>query len=109
MKGFGGMITFEVYGGLEAGIAMMNQLNMIQRAVSLGDAETLIQHPASMTHSSYTPKERLSHGISDGLIRLSVGLESVDDILMDLKQALNCCVPASLDDKTDKLASAELA
>lgn len=88
MRNFGGMITFEVHGGLDAGIAMMNRLNMIQRAVSLGDAETLIQHPASMTHSSYTPQERLNHGISDGLIRLSVGLESVDDIIMDLEQAL---------------------
>jgi methionine-gamma-lyase len=66
----------------------MNRLNMIQRAVSLGDAESLIQHPASMTHSTYTPEERAAHGISDGLIRLSVGLEEVEDILADLDQAL---------------------
>ncbi len=66
----------------------MNRLNMIQRAVSLGDAESLIQHPASMTHSTYTPEERAAHGISDGLIRLSVGLEEVEDILYDLEQAL---------------------
>ncbi|WP_291734033.1 PLP-dependent transferase, partial [Leisingera sp. F5] len=63
-------------------------LQMIQRAVSLGDAETLIQHPASMTHSTYTPEERAEHGISDGLIRLSIGLEEVEDILADLEQAL---------------------
>ncbi|MBY6067231.1 methionine gamma-lyase [Leisingera aquaemixtae] len=84
----GAMIAFEVEGGLHGGIAFMNGLQMIQRAVSLGDAETLIQHPASMTHSTYTPEERAEHGISDGLIRLSVGLEDVADILADLEQAL---------------------
>lgn len=84
----GAMIAFELAGGLEAGRSMMNRLEMIQRAVSLGDAETLIQHPASMTHSTYTPEERAKHGISDGLIRLSVGLEEVADILADLDQAL---------------------
>lgn len=84
----GAMIAFEVEGGLQGGIAFMNGLQMIQRAVSLGDAETLIQHPASMTHSTYTPEERAEHGISDGLIRLSVGLEDVADILADLEQAL---------------------
>ena len=84
----GGMIAFELEGGLEAGRAMMNKLQLITRAVSLGDAETLIQHPASMTHSTYTPEERAVHGISEGLVRLSVGLEGVDDILADLRQAL---------------------
>ncbi|WP_299472368.1 methionine gamma-lyase [uncultured Roseibium sp.] len=84
----GGMIAFELTGGLRAGTEMMNALNMIQRAVSLGDAETLIQHPASMTHSTYTAEERAAHGISDGLVRLSVGLEDLDDILEDLSQAL---------------------
>lgn len=84
----GGMIAFELHGGLAAGKQMMNALRMILRAVSLGDAETLIQHPASMTHSTYTPEERAAHGISDGLIRLSVGLEDLDDILNDLDHAL---------------------
>ena len=84
----GAMIAFEVEGGLKGGTALMNRLQMIQRAVSLGDAETLIQHPASMTHSTYSPEERAEHGISDGLIRLSVGLEEVEDILADLDQAL---------------------
>ncbi|MCA8898770.1 MAG: methionine gamma-lyase [Hyphomonas sp.] len=88
MGGFGGMIAFELEGGYEAGIQMMNRLQLIRRAVSLGDAETLIQHPASMTHSTYTSEERLEHGISDGLIRLSVGLEDVGDILADLADAL---------------------
>ncbi len=84
----GAMIAFELDGGIDAGRQMMNRLNMIQRAVSLGDAETLIQHPASMTHSTYTPEERELHGISDGLIRLSVGLEEVADIIADLDAAL---------------------
>ena len=89
MAGFWGMIPFEVVGGKAGGIAMMNRLEMIQRAVSLGDAETLIQHPASMTHSTYTPEERAEHGIAEGLVRMSVGLEGVDDIIDDLMQALS--------------------
>ena len=93
MAQFGGMIAFEVVGGIEGGIAFMNELKMIGRAVSLGDAESLIQHPASMTHSTYTPEEREEHGISDGLIRLSVGLENCQDILADLTAALQTCLP----------------
>ena len=68
---------------------MLNRLNLIKRAVSLGDTETLIQHPASMTHSTYTPEEQAKHGITQGLVRISVGLECVNDILADLKQALD--------------------
>lgn len=89
MADFGGMIAFELEGGFASGVAMMNRLNLILRAVSLGDAESLIQHPASMTHSTYTEEERAEHGISEGLVRLSVGLEEVADILADLDQALN--------------------
>jgi len=89
MDGFGGMIPFEVTGGKAGGIAMMNRLKLIQRAVSLGDAESLIQHPASMTHATYTPEERAAHGIAEGLVRLSVGLEAADDIIADLTAALN--------------------
>jgi methionine-gamma-lyase len=88
MSQAGGMIAFELEGGLEAGREMMNRLELVTRAVSLGDAETLVQHPASMTHSTYTPEERAEHGISEGLVRLSVGLEGVDDLLADLRQAL---------------------
>lgn len=88
MSQFGGMIAFELDGGIEAGRSMMNKLNLITRAVSLGDAETLIQHPASMTHSTYTPEERSLHGISEGLVRLSIGLEGIDDVMFDLEQAL---------------------
>jgi len=84
----GAMIAFELKGGLVAGQRMMNGLRMIARAVSLGDAETLIQHPASMTHSTYSPEERAAHGIGDGLIRLSVGLEDLGDIIDDLDGAL---------------------
>ncbi len=85
----GGMIAFELEGGLKTGVKFMNGLNLIKRAVSLGDVDTLIQHPASMTHSTYTPEERAEHGISDSLVRLSIGLETPDDILADLKTALD--------------------
>lgn len=88
MPGFGGMIAFELVGGMAAGIRFLDALQLARRAVSLGDAETLVQHPASMTHSTYTAEERHAHDISDGLIRLSVGLETPDDILADLEQAL---------------------
>lgn len=89
----GGMIGFELDGGalgdMEAGMFFMDQLQLIIRAVSLGDAETLIQHPASMTHSTYSPEERLEHGIADGLVRLSAGLEDSRDLLHDIKCALD--------------------
>ena len=85
----GGMIALELKGEMEAGKALINGLSMIHCAVSLGDAETLIQHPASMTHSPYTAEERARHGISDGLVRLSVGLESPKDIIADLMQSLD--------------------
>ena len=82
---FGAMISFEIKGGKEAGMKFVNSLSMIPVAVSLGDAETLIQHPASMTHSAYNEEELEAAGISAGLIRLSVGLENVEDILADLE------------------------
>lgn len=85
----GAMIAFELKGGLEAGRQLMNTVELCTLAVSLGDCETLIQHPATMTHSPYTPEERAASGISEGLVRLSVGLESADDIIADLKQALD--------------------
>lgn len=88
MASGGGMMAFELKGGHAAGVAMMNRLTLIRRAVSLGDAETLIQHPASMTHSPYTPEERAAAGIGEGMVRLSVGLEDVADLLTDLEAAL---------------------
>ena len=88
MNGFGGIMAFEVKGGIEAGKKLLNNLELCTLAVSLGDTETLIQHPASMTHSPYTREERLVSGITDGLVRISVGLEGVNDIIDDLKQGL---------------------
>lgn len=88
MSASGGLIAFELDGDMEMGMAFMNKLSVVTRAVSLGDTETLIQHPASMTHATYGAEERAKHGISDGLLRLSVGLENVEDILDDLDQAL---------------------
>lgn len=89
MRRFGGMVAFELRGGVEAGRRFMNALRMVARAVSLGDAESLAQHPASMTHSAYTPEQRAAHGISEGLVRLSAGLEDPDDLLADVAQALD--------------------
>jgi methionine-gamma-lyase len=87
----GGMLAFELKGGMEAGIRFLNGLNLILRAVSLGDCESLAQHPASMTHSAYSAEERRRHHISDGLIRLSAGLEDIEDLKADINQALARC------------------
>lgn len=89
MQDFGAMISFEVKGGKEGGMKFVNSLSMIPIAVSLGDAETLVQHPASMTHSVYTEEELKAAGISAGLIRLSVGLENAEDIIADLEQGFS--------------------
>ncbi|WP_337227990.1 methionine gamma-lyase [Proteus faecis] len=88
MRLAGGMIAIELKGGIKAGRAFLNRLNLFSRAVSLGDCESLAQHPATMTHATYSVEERQRHGISDGLIRLSIGLEDVDDLIADLEQAL---------------------
>lgn len=88
MDDFGGMISFEVKGGKEAGMKFVNSLSLATIAVSLGDAETLIEHPASMTHSTYGEEDLKAAGISAGLIRLSVGLENVEDIITDLSMGL---------------------
>ena len=85
----GGMISFELKGGKAEGAVVMDNVKLCKLAVSLGDAETLIEHAASMTHSTYTPDELKMAGISEGLVRLSVGLENVEDIIADLNQALN--------------------
>ncbi|NQY63789.1 MAG: methionine gamma-lyase [Alteromonadaceae bacterium] len=98
MKAAGGVIAFEIDSDLAGGSAFINRMNLFSIAVSLGDAESLIQHPASMTHSPYTQEERLEAGISDTLIRISVGLENVDDLLADLGQSLDAIkVKAQLD------------
>ena len=89
MKRFGGMIAFEVAGGREAGAKVLNNLEVCTLAVSLGDTDTLIEHPASMTHSTYSPEELKAAGVPEGLIRLSVGIEDVEDIIADLDHALS--------------------
>lgn len=92
MKLPGAIIAFELKGGLEEGITVMDNVKLCKLAVSLGDAETLIEHPASMTHSPYTAEERAAVGISDSLVRLSVGLENPEDIIEDLNNVLNMIV-----------------
>lgn len=89
MRQFGGIISFEVKGGVEVSEKVLDGVKLCIVAVSLGDTETLIQHPASMTHKTYSEKERKKAGITDGLIRLSIGIEDADDIIEDLKEALD--------------------
>ena len=88
MKGPGAMLSFELKGGFDAGVAFMNRLQFCTRTVSLGTTDTLLSHPASMTHFSVPREQRLRYGISDGLIRMSVGIENAEDLLADLDQAL---------------------
>lgn len=89
----GGMIAFELSGGMAAGARFMDALGLFTRAVSLGDAESLAQLPASMTHSTYAPEERARHLITEGLVRLSIGLENAEDLWRDLDQALTAAAP----------------
>ena len=89
MRGFGSMISFGVKGGLKAGKVVMDNVHLAMLAVSLGGVESLIQHPASMTHAAMTKEARESADITDELVRFSVGIENVEDIIADLDQALN--------------------
>ncbi len=89
MSGFGGMITFFIKGGLPAARSMMERVRVFALAESLGGVESLIEHPGIMTHASVPEDQRKALGISDSLIRLSVGVESEKDLLADLDQALN--------------------
>lgn len=89
MSRFGGMLSFEVEGGRQAGARLLDNLELCGLAVSLGDAETLVQHPASMTHSTYSSEELLDAGISEGLIRVSVGLEDIEDIIADFERSFS--------------------
>jgi methionine-gamma-lyase len=88
MSGFGGIVSFEVKGGREAGEKLMNSVQLFTLAVSLGDVDSLIEHPASMTHSTYCPEDLEKIGISEGFVRLSVGLEDRQDLIEDLSHAL---------------------
>lgn len=86
--GFGGMISFDLKGGLQAGRTMMDRVQVCTLAVSLGNVDTLVTHPASTTHAPVPPEERRKMGISDGLVRLSVGTENIEDLIADLDQAM---------------------
>lgn len=87
-SGFGAMVWFEVEGGLKAGKKLMEAVSLWSLAENLGQVESLITHPVTMTHGDMTPAERAAVGITDGLVRLSVGLEDVSDLIEDLEQAL---------------------
>jgi methionine-gamma-lyase len=89
MDGPGSLIAFELKGGFEAGVKMLEKVELATLAVSLGGVETLIQHPASMTHAAMDPESRKAAGISDGLVRISVGCEDFDDLREDLENSLN--------------------
>jgi len=88
MEGPGCMISFEIMGGVAAGARLLDNVHLMTLAVSLGGIETLIQHPSSMTHASMSPEMRLKAGITDGLVRLSIGCEDTADLLADFEQAL---------------------
>jgi cystathionine beta-lyase/cystathionine gamma-synthase len=88
MRAYGGMICFELRGGIEAGARMMNRIKLATLAVSLGHTKTLVCHAASTTHSTLSAAERQAAGVSDGLVRLSVGLEDLEDLMQDLDQAM---------------------
>ena len=88
MKGGGGVVSFELAGGIEAGKTLMNSLHLCTLAVSLGGVETLIEHPASMTHASMGAAARAKAGIPEGLVRISVGIEDAGEIIADLDQGL---------------------
>jgi len=94
MSGFGSMISFELKGGMRAGRLLMDHVRLATLAVSLGGVETLIEHPASMTHASISPEDRRLAGYNDGLVRYSVGIEDVADLIADLRQALNAVAEA---------------
>ena len=98
MKGFGSMISFELAGGMEAGRILMDHVRLATLAVSLGGVETLIEHPASMTHAGMSPEARRSAGFSDGLVRYSVGIEDVEDLIADLRQALDAVAHQTMEE-----------
>jgi O-acetylhomoserine (thiol)-lyase len=87
--GYGGLVGFELEGGLEAGRRFINALKMFYHLANIGDARSLAFHPATTTHSQLSPEEQLATGVTNGYVRLSVGLEHIDDILEDLSQALD--------------------
>jgi cystathionine beta-lyase/cystathionine gamma-synthase len=94
MSGFGGMVSFELAGGVEAANAFASAMRVFTLAESLGGVESLVEVPASMTHASIPAEVRRKSGLPDGLVRLSVGIEHVDDLIADVEQALAQALPA---------------
>jgi O-succinylhomoserine sulfhydrylase len=88
MKAGGAVVAFEVKGGLESGKRFFNAIQMLSLSANLGDSRSIVTHPASTTHSKLTPEQLQEAGISEGMIRISVGLEHIDDIIADIDQAL---------------------
>ena len=93
--GYGGLVGFEIKGGQDAGMQFIDALNMIYHVANLGDARSLAIHPATSTHQQLKPEEQLAAGVTPGYVRLSVGIEHVDDIIADLDQALNTAAQAN--------------
>jgi len=89
MKHAGAMLSFELKGGFEAGVQFINKLKLCTNAVSLGTCDTLVSHPASTTHVGVPRDKRIEFGITDGLIRMSIGIETVEDIIADIDNALS--------------------
>ena len=89
MRQGGGIVTFEIEGGIESGVNFLNSLNMLSLTANLGDSRSIASHPASTTHLRVPNEEHLKVGITEGLIRISVGLEHIDDIIADIEQAFN--------------------
>ncbi len=87
-KGVGAVLSFELKGGVEAGREFVNSLDLFSHLANIGDVRSLVIHPASTTHSQLTPEQQLTSGVTPGLVRLSVGLENIDDLKADLDQAL---------------------
>ena len=87
-RGVGAVLSFELKGGVEAGREFVNSLSLFSHLANIGDVRSLVIHPASTTHSQLSPEEQLSSGVTPGLVRLSVGLENVEDLKSDLEQAL---------------------
>jgi O-acetylhomoserine (thiol)-lyase len=87
-QGVGAVLSFELKGGVDAGRAFVNSLKLFSHLANIGDVRSLVIHPASTTHSQLTPEQQLTSGVTPGLVRLSVGIENVDDLRADLEQAL---------------------
>jgi O-acetylhomoserine (thiol)-lyase len=87
-KGVGAIVSFEIKGGVEAGKVFVESLSLFSHLANIGDVRSLVIHPASTTHSQLTPEQQLTSGVTPGLVRLSVGIENVDDLIADLETAL---------------------